>query len=85
MPAKASNEKTQNGVHLSPPKSLPLDGYSRWSDLRDFVPFSRETLRMRELEGRFPRRVHLSRRCAAWSNREIFRWLADPAGYRAEA
>ncbi|BAN22367.1 putative phage-related DNA-binding protein [Caballeronia insecticola] len=38
---------------------------------------------MRELEGRFPKRVHLSQRCAAWPNREIHRWLADPVNYRA--
>lgn len=64
-------------------ESLPLDGYTRWNDLRAFVPFSRETLRKRELEGRFPRRIHLSLRCAAWPNRELHKWFEDPAGYRA--
>ncbi|MCX4156140.1 MULTISPECIES: helix-turn-helix transcriptional regulator [Paraburkholderia] len=84
MSPKASTEKTHNSIHLSPPKSLPLDGYSRWSDLQDFVPFSRETLRTRELEGRFPRRQHLSQRCAVWSNRELHRYFSDPVGYRVE-
>lgn len=27
------------------PIGLPLDGFSRWSDLRPFVPLSRETVR----------------------------------------
>lgn len=66
-------------------EALPLDGFSRWNDLIRFIPFSRETLRKRELEGRFPRRQHLSQRCAVWSNRAIHSWMADPVNYRAEA
>lgn len=63
---------------------LPKDGYSRWSELKRFVPLSRETVRLRELAGRFPRRVLLTERTAAWRNEEIHRWLSDPAGYRVE-
>ena len=69
---------------LPTPKSLPADGFSRWNDLIPFVPFSRETARKRELEGRFPRRQHLSLRCAVYSNRSIHQWMADPVNYRAE-
>ncbi|AWG33573.1 helix-turn-helix transcriptional regulator [Burkholderia cenocepacia] len=66
-------------------QALPLDGYSRWPDLSRLVPLSRESIRQREIAGRFPRRVQLgSQRCVAWPNREIHRWLADPANYRAE-
>lgn len=65
--------------------SFPLDGYMRWADLKRIVPFSHETVRQRELKGRFPRRVQLgSARCVAWPNREIYRWLADPSGYCAQ-
>lgn len=67
------------------PEALPADGYSRWNTLKAFVPFSRETVRKREIAGRFPKRQHLgSERCAAWANRELHRWFADPANYRAE-
>jgi prophage regulatory protein len=66
------------------PQTLPIDGFTRWNDLRNFVPFSRETARKRELEGRFPRRHHFSQRCAAWPNRELHRWFSDPKNYRAE-
>ncbi|RQT69622.1 hypothetical protein DF045_23045 [Burkholderia cepacia] len=46
-----------------PPKR-PLDGYSRWQNLKTFVPLSRESIRLREIAGRFPRRVQLgSQRC----------------------
>ncbi|GAB7536109.1 helix-turn-helix transcriptional regulator [Burkholderia sp. 3C] len=65
------------------PLGLPLDGFSRWSDLRRFVPLSRETVRQRELEGRFPRASRLTQRCTVWSNREIHRWMADPLTYRS--
>ncbi|RQU78508.1 AlpA family phage regulatory protein [Burkholderia cenocepacia] len=43
---------------------------------------SRETVRQRELEGRFPRASRLTQRCTVWSNREIHRWMADPLTYR---
>lgn len=65
------------------PASLPLDGLSRWSDLRPFIPLSRETIRQRELAGRFPRHQKLTERCTVWANREIHRWLADPVNYRS--
>ncbi len=65
--------------------TLPVDGFSRWNDLQRFVPMSRESVRQRELAGKFPRRQYLTKRCAVWSNREIHRWFADPLNYRAEA
>ncbi|KYZ83519.1 transcriptional regulator [Burkholderia pseudomallei] len=45
---------------------------------------SRETVRQRELEGRFPRARRLTQRCTIWPNREIHRWIADPLNYRAD-
>ncbi|MEI7294030.1 transcriptional regulator [Paraburkholderia tropica] len=65
--------------------TLPMEGFSRWNDLAPFIPFSRETLRQHELAGKFPRRQHLTKRCAIWSNREVHRWFEDPINYRAEA
>ncbi|MFL9893750.1 helix-turn-helix transcriptional regulator [Paraburkholderia sp. RL17-381-BIF-C] len=65
--------------------TLPVDGLSRWEQIKVFVPLCRETIRQRELAGRFPKRQQLTQRCAVWQNREIHRWLADPLNYRAEA
>ncbi|RKT98998.1 hypothetical protein C7H84_33740 [Burkholderia sp. Nafp2/4-1b] len=65
------------------PIGLPHDGFSRWGDLRVFIPLSRETVRQREREGRFPRASRLTQRCTVWPNREIHRWMADPLNYRA--
>ncbi|MCL4670435.1 MULTISPECIES: helix-turn-helix transcriptional regulator [Burkholderia] len=69
---------------LPKPKALPLDGFSRWNDLRDYIPMSRESVRLRELAGRFPKRMKFgSSRCVGWLNRDIHAWLADADGYRA--
>jgi prophage regulatory protein len=66
--------------------SLPLDGYTRWADLKRIIPMSHEAVRLREIAGRFPKRVQLgSARCVGWPNREIHRWMADPANYRVGA
>ncbi|MCC8396314.1 AlpA family transcriptional regulator [Paraburkholderia sp. MMS20-SJTR3] len=64
--------------------TLPVDGLSRWEQIKVFIPMSRESVRQRELAGRFPKRQHLTKRCAVWSNREIHKWIADPQNYRAE-
>lgn len=65
--------------------TIPLDGFTRWSGLKHIIPMSHESVRQRELANRFPKRVQLgSARCVGWPNRELHRWFADPANYRAE-
>ncbi|WP_425551665.1 helix-turn-helix transcriptional regulator [Burkholderia seminalis] len=84
MATKDHKSASRDCVPATTPQSLPFDGFTRWSSLKYFIPLSREAVRLRELAGRFPERVQLgSPRCVAWPNREIHRWLADPAGYRA--
>ncbi|MFB9123311.1 AlpA family phage regulatory protein [Paraburkholderia dipogonis] len=68
----------------SRPKSLPLNGFSRWHQLKPFLPLGRESWRKLSLEGRAPKRIQLGTRCTVWKNEEIHRWLADPLGYRVE-
>ncbi|MBR8387643.1 helix-turn-helix transcriptional regulator [Burkholderia cenocepacia] len=74
---------SKSNAFTSAPVGLPLDGFSRWENLRRFIPLCRETVRQRELEGRFPRASRLTQRCTVWPNREIHRWMADPLNYRA--
>jgi len=62
---------------------LPFHGQSRWAQIEPFVPFSRETARKLELQGRFPKRIRITERCSLFPNCELHRWFADPAGYRA--
>lgn len=85
MTAKNHNAPLVDGAQ-SEPQSLPLDGFTRWNDLKRLVPLSHEAVRLRERAGRFPKRVQLgSARCVAWPNRELHRWFADPAGYQAQS
>lgn len=79
-------KKTRRPEFDEQPRTLPLDGYTRWDLLKLFVPKSHESVRQLERAGRFPKRVQLgSARCVGWPNREIHKWLADPSGYRVEA
>jgi prophage regulatory protein len=72
-------------VPLPEPQALPIDGFTRWGVLKNIIPLSHETVRTSEREGRFPKRVQLgSARCVNWPNRELHRYLASPADYRAE-
>ncbi len=68
----------------APRETLPLDGFSRWHQIARFLPYSRETARLREIEGRFPRRIRLTQRCSVWPNRELHRFMDDPVHYRAD-
>jgi prophage regulatory protein len=83
MATNHSNASSADGA-TSKPQSLPPDGFTRWADLKHLIPLSHESIRQRELAGRFPKRVQLgSARCVGWRNSEILRWLADPVRYRA--
>lgn len=64
--------------------TLPLIGYSRWSDIKKLVPVSRETWRKMRKNGTAPQEILLSPRCVMYSNKEIHRFLADPTNYKAE-
>jgi hypothetical protein len=66
------------------PKSLPLNGCSRWADLEPFIPVCRETWRKLCIAGKAPQPVKLSLRCTVWKNSEIHTWLSDPLKYTAD-
>jgi predicted DNA-binding transcriptional regulator AlpA len=62
--------------------ALPPVGMSRWQQLDQIVPVSRETWRKLCLAKRAPAPIRLSERCTMYANAEVHRWLADPVGYR---
>jgi len=64
------------------PETLPLDGMSRWAQFQPFAPVCQETFRSLSKAGRAPKPIRLGIRCTMYSNRELHRWLADPANYR---
>jgi predicted DNA-binding transcriptional regulator AlpA len=84
MSSTESTSTQYQDTRLAAPETLPLDGFSRWRQIARFIPYSRETARLRELEGHFPRRIRLTQRCSVWSNRELHRFMADPVRYRAD-
>ena len=49
----AKTQSAPNGGAQLELKSLPLDGFTRWNDLKRIVPLSHESIRQRELKGRF--------------------------------
>jgi predicted DNA-binding transcriptional regulator AlpA len=67
-----------------PPKELPIEGMSRYTAFKPFVPLSRETIRQLQKVGKFPQPIRLSSRCVMYQNAKIHEWLKDPLNYRAE-
>jgi len=68
----------------APLLSLPQHGMSRWNDIAPFSPVCREIFRRLVLAGKAPQPVKFTKRCTAYHNSELHRWLADPLNYRAE-
>lgn len=66
------------------PLTLPMVGFSRWEQLRHFVPVSRETWRKLVRDGRAPQPQRWTERCTVYSNEEVHRWMRDPVGYRVD-
>lgn len=66
-----------------PGDTLPLDGMSRFSQLKKFLPISREKFRQLVRDGKAPQPIRLGVRCTMWRNSELHQFLADPVGYRS--
>jgi len=69
---------------IEPSKTLPIDGMSRWNQIAHFLPFSKEKFRQLVIAGRAPQPIFFSQRCTAYSNRELHRFLSDPANYKVD-
>jgi len=72
-------------VAFSEPERLPIDGMSRFSQFKKFLPISREKWRQLVRDGKAPKAVCLGIRCTMWHNREIHEFLADPINYSADS
>ncbi len=69
---------------VAPPKpeQLPLDGMSRFSQLKKFLPVSREKWRQLVRDQVAPQPIKLGIRCTMWRNSELHEFLKDPSAYR---
>ena len=72
---------TKNNLPI--PRTLPAIGKSRWKDIEEFCPFSREKFRQLSKAGRAPQPERMGIRITYYCNKELHRWLADPLNYRA--
>lgn len=70
---------TLQPTNTPPPNaiSLPLDGYSRASQLIPFLPIGLSTLWKWAKNGRFPAPVKLSNTVTAWRNQDVHQWFKD--------
>lgn len=77
--------KSKNEVNVVNAKSeLPIDGFSRWADIKHIIPVSKEKWRQLSRDGFAPPIIRFGLRCSFQENREILRWLSDPLNYRAK-
>lgn len=61
-----------------------IDRILRLNAVLDRTGLSRSTLYRRMGEGRFPKQIAISHRCAGWRESEVRKWLNNPMFYRAE-
>ena len=64
--------------------ALPARGLSRFADIANHLPFSRETFRKLSLEKKAPQPLRMGVRCTFYRNEDIIRFLADPLGFVVE-
>ena len=60
---------------------LPKIGLSRWSQIKLFIPFSKEKFRQLSLAKKAPQPIRMGIRCSFYRNEDIHRFLADPLNY----
>ena len=89
MVAKNGKRKTHMNTKSKAPFtreiSLPLDGLSRWGQIKPFSPFCREKFRQLSKRGKAPQPIRLSSRCTVYKNSELHSFFADPLSYVAGA
>lgn len=61
-----------------------IDRILRLSTVLDRTGLSRSTLYRRMGEGRFPKQIAISQRCAGWRESEVREWLDNPMFYRVD-
>ena len=75
---KTTSNTTQERI------TLPKDGWSRYKQLKPFLPVSHEKWRQMVAKGEAPQPVRMGVRCTMWKNAQLHEFLNDPLNYRAE-
>ncbi|MCF8194640.1 MAG: transcriptional regulator [Polynucleobacter sp.] len=64
--------------------TLPYDGCSRWGQIKQYLPVSREKFRQLSIEGKAPKPLRMGVRCTFYSNKELHKFLENPLNYKWE-
>ena len=64
-------------------EKLPIDGMSRFSQFKKFLPISKEKFRQLSKDGKAPKPIRMGLRCTFYKNQELHRFLSDPLNYQA--
>ena len=64
-------------------EKLPIDGMSRFSQFKKFLPISKEKFRQLSKDGKAPKPIRMGLRCTFYKNQELHRFLSDPLNYEA--
>ena len=67
------------------PANLPIDGYSRLSQILPYLPIAKSTVETWVKVGKFPAPVKLSKTVTAWKNSDIHSWLDSLANDKGGA
>jgi len=65
-------------------KQLPVNGLSRWSVLKNFIPFSKEKFRQLQMQSKAPQPIRMGIRCTFYKNEEIHQFLNNPLDYKVK-
>jgi len=65
-------------------KQLPVNGLSRWSILKNYIPFSKEKFRQLQMQGKAPQPIRMGIRCTFYKNEEIHQFLNNPLDYKTK-
>lgn len=84
MAERTTSGQPGTGTTATQSTTLPPDGFSSFPRVKAFTGgLSRETIRLWEIAGRFPRHISPTQRTALWPNSELHRWASNPEAYRA--
>nr|WP_313037135.1 hypothetical protein [Achromobacter ruhlandii] len=78
----SKNPKPRQRRRLELEKLLSGALYS-WTEIEPFVRVSRETWRIRVIDGTAPPKVKTGERGVKYRGAEVLRWIDDPSGYQA--
>lgn len=73
-------DKVDSRPSFPPAKRTIVDANERFigkPELRKFVPYTPQHVRLMELKGQFPPRIRIGKNRSAWLQSEVWQWIED--------